>query len=52
MVATADVPVPSFEAADAVAQHQLDAAVRVRRGDGLAHVLVKAAENIASRRLR
>src|SRR3954454_17577992 len=47
MVATADVRVPSLEAADAVAKHQLDATVRVGRGDRLAHVLVKAAEHIA-----
>ena len=47
MVATADAPVPSFEAADAVAKHQLNATVRVGPGDRLAHVLVKAAEHIA-----
>ena len=47
MVATVGVPVPSFEAADAVAKHQPNAAVSVRPGDRLAHVLVKAAEHIA-----
>src|SRR3954463_9932665 len=47
MVATADVRVPSLEAADAVAEHQLNATVRVGSGDRLAHVLVKAAEHIA-----
>src|SRR5262249_34728110 len=42
MVATADVPIASFEAADAVANHQLNATVHVGPGDRLAHVLVKA----------
>src|SRR4051812_14484308 len=48
MVAVADVPVPPFEAADAVAKHQLKATVRVGPSDRLAHVLVKAAQDIAS----
>ena len=46
MVAAADVRVPLLKAADAVAKHQLNATVRVGRGDRLAHVLVKAAEHI------